>query len=224
MNDPMALAATDPEDRHEIPDLQDRHDDSTGPGHPSTAPAVPADVALPAGCLDTDRAEAPAGPRPHAHPPADHHAAPHRERPPVTRPEPRPPAPRAGGALRHVLRWPVAAALLLCGVLHLPRDPAALSVLGPGDVPPLAVAFVCLVEGGLLMARDTPAVWRTGAVTALAIVALHVVAGIALVDPLEGSLGGPHAWAGVTTVLCAGAGAVLAGVALMYRPKRVDRV
>ncbi|MFD5887428.1 hypothetical protein ACFWHQ_15835 [Streptomyces sp. NPDC060334] len=317
MNDPIPLAATDPEDRHEIPDPQDRHDDPTGPGHPPPAPAVPAeephtepvqtlletaatcrpveevtalvsllkrtgqqpdvghaalraaavsrpvdevgrmvallgepphgdgdadvtlraaavgrsieDVALPAGYLDTDRAEASAGPRPHAdppadHPPVDHHAAPHREGPPVTRPEPRPPAPRAGGALRHVLRWPVAAALLLCGVLHLPGDPAALSVLGPVEVPPLAVAFLCLVAGGLLMARDTPAVWRTGAVTALAVVALHVVAGIALVDPLEGSLGGPHAWAGVTTVLCAGAGAVLAGVALMYRPKRVDRV
>ncbi|WP_329440435.1 hypothetical protein OG906_05165 [Streptomyces sp. NBC_01426] len=319
MNDPITLAATDHEDRHEIPDTQDRHDDSTGPGHPPPAPAVPAeephtepvqtlletaatcrpveevtelvsllkrtgqqpdvghaalraaavsrpvdevgrmvallgepphgdvdadvtlraaavgrsieDVALLAGYLDTDRGdrtEAPAGPTharpPVAQPPADHHPAPHRERPPVTRPEPRPPAPRAGGALRHVLRWPVAAALLLCGVLHLPGDPGALSVLGLGDVPPLAVAFLCLVAGGLLMARDTPAVWRTGAVTALAVVALHVVAGIALVDPLEGSLGGLHAWAGVTTVLCAGAGAVLAGVALMYRPKRVDRV
>ncbi|MFE2525701.1 hypothetical protein ACFXEL_15830 [Streptomyces sp. NPDC059382] len=317
MNDPITLAAADPEDRHETPDPQDRHDDATGPGHPPPAPAVPAeephaepvqtlletaatcrpveevtalvsllkrtgqqpdvghaalraaavsrpvdevgrmvallgepphgdvdadvtlraaavgrsieDVALLAGYLDTDRAEASDGPRPHADPPAgrppvDRHAAPHREGPPVTRPEPRPPAPRAGGALRHVLRWPVAAALLLCGVLHLPGDPAALSALGPVDVPPLAVAFLCLVAGGLLMARDTPAVWRTAAVTALAVVALHVVAGIALVDPLEGSLGGLHAWAGVTAVLCAGAGAVLAGVALMYRPERVDRV
>ncbi|MFJ9077442.1 hypothetical protein ACIRO3_19705 [Streptomyces sp. NPDC102278] len=309
MNDPITLAATDHEDRREIPETQGRVDDSSDPGHPPPAPPAPAaeppaepvrtlleaaatcrpveevtalvsllkragrqpdvghaalraaavarpvdevgrmvallgeppygeieadvtlraaavgrsieDVALLAGYLDTDRAETAAGPPP-AGPPADHHAAPHREGPPVTRPEPRPPAPQ--GALRHVLRWPVAAALLLCGVLHLPGDPAALSVLGLGDVPPLAVAFLCLVAGGLLALRDTPAVWRIGAVTALAVVALHVIAGIALVDPLEGSLGGSHAWAGVTAVLCAGAGAVLAGVALTYRPKRVDRV
>ncbi|WP_285443850.1 hypothetical protein [Streptomyces sp. ISL-86] len=32
-------------------------------------------------------------------------------------------------------------------------------------------------------------------------------------------MGAPYPWAGVTTVLCAGSCAVLAGVALMYRDR-----
>ncbi|THA56618.1 hypothetical protein [Streptomyces sp. A1136] len=143
---------------------------------------------------------------------------------PRDRPDPPPPpgrgpeAPR-GDVLSHVLRWPVAAALLLCGVMHLPGNLAALPAVDPVGYLPTAVSVLCLGLGLLLAVRDTEVVWRAAAVVALGVVALHLVGGIAVFDPLAGALGGPHAWAGVTTVLCAGAGSVLAGLALMYGPR-----
>ncbi|MGE7384679.1 hypothetical protein ACQKM2_04125 [Streptomyces sp. NPDC004126] len=125
------------------------------------------------------------------------------------------PAAPARGALGHVLRWPTAAALLLCGVLHLPGNPARPPA--PETLAALAVSLLCLALGALLAVRDTPAVWRVAAVAALAVVTLHVVGGLVLFDPLDGALGGPYAWSGATAVLCAGAAAVLAGLALTYR-------
>ncbi|GLX22166.1 hypothetical protein [Streptomyces lavendulae] len=131
-----------------------------------------------------------------------------------------PPAAPATGALGHVLRWPTAAALLLCGVLHLPgnlaRPPA------PQTLAALAVSLLCLALGALLAVRDSPPVWRAAAVAALAVVTLHVVGGLVLFDPLDGALGGPYEWSGVTAVLCAGTGAVLAGLALAYRRPPAD--
>ncbi|MFJ9339000.1 hypothetical protein ACIRP0_06865 [Streptomyces sp. NPDC101733] len=142
---------------------------------------------------------------------------------PVRRPAPaQPPPSRGGGALRHLLRWPTAALLLLVGVLHLPGDVAALPVAGPGALLPVAASVLCLGVGVLLALRDTAAVWRGVAVAALAVVTLHVVGGIVLFDPLDGALGGPHGWAGITAVLCAGSVAVLSGLALRYRPAEAD--
>lgn len=139
--------------------------------------------------------------------------------PPPPPPGRRPSAPRRD-VLSHVLRWPVAAALLLCGVMHLPGNLAALPAVDPVGYLPTAVSVLCLGLGLLLAVRDTEVVWRAAAVAALGVVALHLAGGIAVFDPLAGALGGPHAWAGVTTVLCAGAGSVLAGLALMYGPRR----
>ncbi|MFF4643426.1 hypothetical protein [Streptomyces sp. NPDC001389] len=121
-----------------------------------------------------------------------------------------------GGVLGHGLRWPTAAALLFCGVLHLPGNLA--EPPGPGRLAPLAVALVCLPLGALLALRDTPAVWRGAAVAALAVVALHIVGGVVFFDPLAATLGAPYPWAGVAVVLGAGVSAVLAGLALTYRP------
>ncbi|MET8755141.1 hypothetical protein ABZW32_34340 [Streptomyces sp. NPDC004667] len=145
--------------------------------------------------------------------------------PPERRPVPAaPPVPVTGpardrGALRHVLRWPTAAALVLCGVLHLPQDLAsALPGGDPARWTAPAAALLCLLVGALLAIRDTAVVWRVSAVAALAVVTLHVVGGVVFFDPLLGALGGAHPWAGVTAVLCSGVGAVLAGLALTYRP------
>ncbi|UQX04358.1 hypothetical protein [Streptomyces sp. RerS4] len=195
---------------------------------PSDAPATGPSAGPP-----TDRRAAgpqSSGPRP---------ASPDPSPPPRTTPEPPappppapgrtepPPAPRSDAtpvglqaALRHVLRWPTAAALLLCGVLHLPANPAEPPEPVPADLLPLAASLLCLGLGALLAVRDTPLVWRASAVTALAVVTLHIVGGIVFFDPLDGSLGGPHGWAGVTVVLGAGAAAVLAGAALKYRAPR----
>ncbi|MGW6685265.1 hypothetical protein [Streptomyces sp. NPDC054961] len=130
----------------------------------------------------------------------------------------RPPTRSASGALRHVLRWPVALALLLCGALHVPGDVAGLGAGDPGGLLALAVALLCLTAGALLAVRDTAGVWRTGAVVALGVAALHVVGGAVEFDPLAGAVGGSLEWAGVAAVLSAAIGAVLAGVALQYRP------
>ncbi|MFD3874543.1 hypothetical protein [Streptomyces sp. NPDC058623] len=142
-------------------------------------------------------------------------------RPTAPRPAPVRSPERPQGPLRHALRWPAAAALLLCGVVHLPGDlTAGRPAPALGDLLPLAVSLLCLGVGALLAVRDTVMAWRVAAVTALVVVTLHVVGGVVFYDPLEHALGGPHAWAGVATVLCAGAGAVIAGLALRYRPDR----
>ncbi|MFF1410470.1 hypothetical protein ACFVX6_11910 [Streptomyces sp. NPDC058289] len=155
-----------------------------------------------------------------------------RVRPPVHQPAPQAQAPARGpsastarrparpgtGALRHILRWPVALALLLCGALHVPGDLAGLASGDPGGLLALAVTLLCLTAGALLAVRDTAGAWRAGAVVALGVAALHVVGGVAGFDPLGGAVGGSLEWAGITAVLSAAAGAVLAGLALQFRP------
>ncbi|WP_405526258.1 hypothetical protein OG592_02110 [Streptomyces avidinii] len=123
-------------------------------------------------------------------------------------------------ALRHVLRWPVAVALLVSGALHLPYDLTALQSAAPLDYLTLLVTVLCLVTGALVALRDTAAVWRAGAATALGVVALHVLGGSLKYDPLAGAVGGTLAWAGVTVMLCAAGGAVLAGLALRNHRER----
>ncbi|MGW6411508.1 hypothetical protein ACWF95_30550 [Streptomyces vinaceus] len=129
-------------------------------------------------------------------------------------------APAPSGPLRHLLRWPVAAALLLCGALHLPSDVTALSSQPPTAIPALLATVLCLGLGTLIAVRDTAGAWRAGAVGAVAVVVLHVVGGLAAFDPLEGAVSASQAWAGVAAVLCAAAAALLAGLALVNRPPR----
>ncbi|WP_030842993.1 hypothetical protein [Streptomyces sp. NRRL F-4474] len=148
------------------------------------------------------------GPRPAAH------DGPHQAR--SRRPAPVGEPSRAA-APAHVLRWPVAIALLVSGALHLPQDLTALASASPLDLLPLLVTAVCLGVGALVAVRDTTAVWRAGAATALGVVALHVVGGSLAFDPLAGTVGGSRAWAGAAVMLCAAAGAVLAGLALRSR-------
>ncbi|MFG2982065.1 hypothetical protein ACGFYQ_12540 [Streptomyces sp. NPDC048258] len=127
------------------------------------------------------------------------------------------PAGSRSPVLRHVLRRPVAIALLVSGALHLPKDLAALPSAAPLDFLPLLAAVLCLGLGAVLALRDTAVVWRAGAATAVGVVVLHVVGGVWGFDPLAGAVGGSLAWAGVVVVLCAAAAAVLAGLALRNR-------
>ncbi|GGZ46095.1 hypothetical protein GCM10010371_01460 [Streptomyces subrutilus] len=191
------------------------------------------DVARLVTILGTDGPAAPdahpAGPAPRPARDAQARAPRHREpseAPPAKEPHPRAApvphaasAPRAPGssALRHVLRWPVAIALLVTGALHLPADLTVPPSASPAELLPIVVTVLCLGAGVLLAVRDTPTVWRVGALTALGVVALHVVGGVAHYDPLASALGGTLAWAGIVTVMCAAAGAVLAGLALRNR-------
>ncbi|MFE5558221.1 hypothetical protein [Streptomyces sp. NPDC056544] len=136
---------------------------------------------------------------------------------PVDPPAVAPPVASRDRAPRRVLRWPVAIALLVSGALHLPNVPSAPQFAAPADYLPLLVTVLCLVSGALVALRDTAAVWRAGATTALGVVALHVLGGSLRYDPLAGAVGGTLAWAGVAVVPCAAVGAVLAGLALRNR-------
>ncbi|CAM5580698.1 hypothetical protein [Streptomyces avidinii] len=189
-------------------------------GKEDEAPAERQRVAEPAGPVARHAAgnpEPPEEPReePYVPPYAVLYDAPYQEPPRRTAAvDPPAAAPSRDRALRHVLRWPVAVALLVSGALHLPNDLTALQSAVPLDYLPLLVTVLCLVSGALVALRDTAAVWRAGAATALGVVALHVLGGSLQYDPLAGALGGTLAWAGVTVMLCAAGGAVLAGLAL----------
>lgn len=189
---------------------------------PVAPPVRPVRSAHPAG-------ERPAAPRARHEPPYEDpdsydepydepYESPNRYRRPYGRTAKGVPDPGArSGALRHVLRWPVVAALLVCGVLHLPSDVSALPSQPPIAFLPLLATVLCLGLGALLAVRDTPGAWRAGAVAAVGVVTLHVVGGVAGFDPLEGAVSASLAWAGATAVLCAAAAAVLAGMALVNR-------
>ncbi|MEJ8640432.1 hypothetical protein WKI68_01285 [Streptomyces sp. MS1.HAVA.3] len=118
--------------------------------------------------------------------------APYQEPPRRRRPAPVDDEPAGSPVLRHVLRWPVAIALLVSGALHLPDDLAALPSAAPVVYLPLLVTVLCLGTGVLVALRDTTTVWRAGAATALGVVALHVLGGSVGFDPLEGTVGGPR--------------------------------
>ncbi len=188
----------------------------------SAGPAGPAGSTEPDGPAACAASVASAGP---ADPDEEPYDAPYQEPPQRRRTAHADTAPAGSPALRHALRWPVAIALLVSGALHLPDDLTALSSAAPVVYLPLLVTVLCLGTGVLVALRDTTAVWRAGAATALGVVALHVLAGSAGFDPLEGAVGGPPAgavggppaWAGVTVVLSAAAAAVLAGLALRNR-------
>ncbi|MER6254822.1 hypothetical protein ABT224_26055 [Streptomyces sp. NPDC001584] len=183
-----------------------------GPADPYAAPSDPNAEPSAEPCAESheERYEEPYAPQPRY---PELYVAPYQEPPRRTAPVDPPAASRAR-ALRRVLRWPVAIALLVSGALHLPNDLTALQYAAPVDYLPLLVTVLCLVTGALVALRDTTAVWRAGAATALGVVALHVLGGSLRYDPLAGAVGGTLAWAGVTVVLCAAVGAVLAGLAL----------
>ncbi|MFB7463488.1 hypothetical protein ACFCZ1_08265 [Streptomyces sp. NPDC056224] len=214
----------------EEPDVSDVSDVSDG-SHGSHGSADPAERAESAERAHSVAPEGRAGaaepvprarPRqePHEEPSAPPHHAPYGS--PYEKPRRRtgPEAEPAGSGspvLRHVLRWPVALALLVSGALHLPKDLAALRSAPPAALLPLLVTVLCLGLGALLALRDTAVVWRAGAAAAVGVVGVHVVGGVAGFDPLAGAVGGSLAWAGVVVVLCAAAAAVLAGLALRNR-------
>ncbi|MFD6230879.1 hypothetical protein ACFWFZ_29060 [Streptomyces sp. NPDC060232] len=188
------------------------------PGEPERQPRPgPADATRAGGPTARDAEPSPGrSEEPYGVPYPALYEAPHQVR--SRRPAPAPAGQAARTpALRHVLRWPVVIALLVSGALHLPQELIALPPASPPGLLPLLVTVVCLGVGALVALRDTTAVWRAGAATALGVVALHVIGGSLAFDPLAGTVGGSQAWAGAAVMLSAAAGAVLAGLALRNR-------
>ncbi len=111
-------------------------------------------------------------------------------------------------ALRSVLRWPAALALVACGLVHLPTDLTGLRSGGDTETLSVVVTVLCLVGGVWLAARDTLVAWAAAAGIGVAVIALHGVASARAVDLLGGSLGATSAWAKALALL--GAVAVVA--------------
>lgn len=122
-------------------------------------------------------------------------------------------------ALRSPLRWPAAAALFACGVIHLPTDFAGLRSGGYADAVSLVVTGLCLVLGLWLAVADSARIWAASAATAVGIIAAHTLSGLGTVDLLRSSLGADFAWASLVAVGCAAITLLLAGTALTLRQK-----
>ncbi|MFD6992350.1 hypothetical protein [Streptomyces sp. NPDC059943] len=133
------------------------------------------------------------------------------------------PAPVAGRtvstALRSPLRWPAAAALLACGVIHLPTDFAGVRSGGYADAVSLVVTVFCPVFGLWLAAADSARIWAAGAATAVGIIAAHTLSGLGTFDLLRSSLSAGFAWASLAALGCAALALVLAGTVLTLHQK-----
>ncbi|MET9949919.1 hypothetical protein ABZ135_00025 [Streptomyces sp. NPDC006339] len=122
-------------------------------------------------------------------------------------------------ALRSALRWPAAAALFACGLIHLPTDVADLRSGGSASMVSVVVTVFCLLCGVWLAARDTASAWAASAAGTVGLIALHVLAGARTVDLLQSSLGSRFAWAQALAVLCGAAVIALAAAALLRHTK-----
>ncbi|MFJ4342877.1 hypothetical protein [Streptomyces sp. NPDC088915] len=122
-------------------------------------------------------------------------------------------------ALRSVLRWPAALALLACGLVHLPTDLTGLRAGGDTETLSVVVTVLCLVGGTWLAVRDTLVAWAAAAGLGVAVIALHGVASARTVDLLSGSLGATSAWARALALLAAVAVVALAASAVVRHTK-----
>ncbi|MFI8106046.1 hypothetical protein [Streptomyces sp. NPDC086023] len=127
---------------------------------------------------------------------------------------------RRSAALRLVLRWPVALALLVVAGLHLPADPVPLLSAGSGRLLPAAVAALCLGCAVVLVLRDTAAAWWAAALAAVSAVGLHVLGRVTGFEPLAGAWGDSVPMADALAVLAAGLAAVLAAAVLYPTARR----
>ncbi|MFF8831114.1 hypothetical protein [Streptomyces sp. NPDC015131] len=195
-------------------------------------PAAPGTGTGPAADAPAGTAPATAQPGGPAFPvvPENPHVRPPRSATVAAAPAPEPkvlvPEPDSGGeparTSRSGLRWPAAAALFACGIIHLPTDFTGLRSGGYADAMALVVTVVCLVLGEWLIVRDSPRVWGFAAVTSVGVVALHGLAGSSGFAVLASSLGRSWAWSGVAAVMCAMLTALLAGSALLRREREPD--
>lgn len=144
--------------------------------------------------------------------------------PAVGRPAPEAAAATAGAArvpaLRSVLRWPAAAALLMIGVIHLPTDITAARSGNTAAYASMGIAAICLILACLLPLHDPVWVWALGAAVAVATAVVHAVgARFTSVHLLRDSLGGSFTGATTLAVLCA---VVTAGLAVAVLLRKSD--
>ncbi|MFI8825398.1 hypothetical protein [Streptomyces sp. NPDC053431] len=118
-------------------------------------------------------------------------------------------------ALRSALRWPAAAALFTCGLIHLPTDVDGLRSGGNTAVLSIVITVFCLLCAMWLAVRDSASAWAATAAGTVGLIALHVLAGARTIDVLQSSLGARFAWAQALAVLSCAAVVALAATALL---------
>jgi hypothetical protein len=133
-------------------------------------------------------------------------------------------APAAGvlQPLRSVLRWPAGAALLVMGLIHLPKDLAELRSGGYADAVSVLLTGLCLVLAVWLVVQDMVWTWGASAVAAATVLVVHSMVGFGSMTLPDSSLGGTYAWAHTVALVCAIGALALCGSALMRR--RTDGV
>ncbi|MFD0370497.1 hypothetical protein [Streptomyces sp. NPDC127114] len=122
-------------------------------------------------------------------------------------------------ALRSPLRWPAAAALFACGLIHLPTDVEGLRSGANASLLSVVVTLFCLVAAAWLAARDSATAWAATAAGTVGLLAVHVLAGARTVDVLQGSLGSRFVWAQSLAVLSCAAVVALAALTLFRHTK-----
>ncbi|MEU6485732.1 hypothetical protein [Streptomyces sp. NPDC046887] len=134
---------------------------------------------------------------------------------------PEEPADRAGRAGHSALRWPAAAALLACGLIHLPVDLAGVRSGGGGMVS-LAVTALCMVTAVVLVMRESARAWMASAVTAVGVFLVHTVAGADTFALLERSVGAAFAWSGTAALVASVLVVLMAGRVLLRQRREPD--
>ncbi|MEU6060731.1 hypothetical protein [Streptomyces sp. NPDC047097] len=199
--------------------------DQMGPGAAATAPE-PAAAAPSAPPTDpvaaTSAASAPSvhvPENPNVRPPRSVTASAAPAEPKVLVPEE--PADRAGRPGHSALRWPAAAALLACGLIHLPVDLAGVRAGGGGMVS-LAVTALCMVTAVVLVMRESARAWMAAAVTAVGVFLVHTVAGADTFALLERSVGAAFAWSGTAALVASVLVVLMAGKVLLGQRREPD--
>lgn len=83
---------------------------------------------------------------------------------------------------------------------------------------------VCVALAVCLAVRDRTRVWAAATVTGLGILAVHALAAMTGLSLLGGAVGGLLPWPTGIAVVVAALGAVLAGMALLYRSEQPSPV
>ncbi|MFD7324112.1 hypothetical protein ACFV9D_23905 [Streptomyces sp. NPDC059875] len=125
----------------------------------------------------------------------------------------------ASPAMRSALRWPAAAAMLVCGLVHVPTDLAALRAGGQAEMLSVVVTVLCLLCGVWLAVRDTMIVWGAATGLAAGVIVLHALESAGTVDLLNSGLAFTFTWAKAAALLSAVAVVVLAGSTLVRYAK-----
>ena len=85
----------------------------------------------------------------------------------------------------------------------------------------MTIAVVYMLLAGWLTARDTALAWTASASAAVAVIMLHALSRVGLVDPLL-ILGDATAWPEMLAVGLAVASAALSAAALLWRPRQAS--
>ncbi|NLU70008.1 hypothetical protein [Streptomyces sp. HNM0574] len=127
-----------------------------------------------------------------------------------------------GGAPRFALRFCTAVALAVSGLAHLMVSLWPVPTASLGTALSLAVTAVCLLAALWLAARDTVPAWLLGTAVAVGVIALHLLSRVGALDVFASAQSRVADASAVLAVSFAAVSVVLAGTALIRRPRRLE--